>query len=153
MSEINELYQELILDHYARPRHRGPLPGANREAEGYNPLCGDQVRLRLVVDDGVIRDIAFEGGGCAISTAAASVMAEAVLGKTVDDALALFDQMMPALTGTADLPADADPSGKLAAFAGVRDYPMRVKCATLAWHTLHEALAGADATAAAATEA
>ena len=147
MSEINELYQELILDHYAHPRHRGPLPAANRTGEGYNPLCGDQIRLRLVVDDDVIRDIAFEGAGCAISTAAASVMAEAVLGRTVDEALALFDQVMPVLTGTGELPAGADPSGKLAAFAGVRDYPMRVKCATLAWHTLRAALADAGGTA------
>ena len=142
MSDLDDLYQELILDHYAHPRHRGPLAGANREAEGYNPLCGDQIRLRLVVEDDVIRDIAFEGAGCAISTAAASVMAEAVQGKAVGEALALFEQMLPALTGAGELPPTADPTGKLAAFAGVRDYPMRVKCATLAWHTLHEALAG-----------
>ncbi len=147
MSDIDDLYQELILDHYAHPRHHGPLADANREAEGYNPMCGDQIRLRLVVDEAVIRDIAFEGAGCAISTAAASVMAEAVLGKTVDEALALFAQMLPALTGAAELPPEADPSGKLAALAGVREYPMRVKCATLAWHTLHEALAGTGAQA------
>jgi len=140
MSDLQDLYQELILDHYAHPRHFGPLPGANREAEGYNPLCGDQVQLRLRVEDGVIREAAFEGGGCAISTASASVMSDAITGMRVDDALALFEQIIPVLTGEAELPPDADPSGKLAAFAGVRDYPMRVKCATLAWHTLHAAL-------------
>lgn len=140
MSDMQDLYQELILDHYAHPRHFGPLPAANRRAEGYNPLCGDQVQLRLRVEEGIIREAAFEGGGCAISTASASVMADTVTGMAIDEALELFRQIISALTGDAELSAEADPSGKLSAFAGVRDYPMRVKCATLAWHTLHAAL-------------
>jgi nitrogen fixation NifU-like protein len=137
---VDDLYQELILDHYAHPRHFGRLANANRRAEGYNPLCGDQVHLELRVEDGVIVDVAFEGSGCAISTAAASLMAEAVAGASEAEALRLRDQLLATVTAAEDEPADVDALGKLAALAGVRNYPMRVKCATLAWHALREAL-------------
>lgn len=143
MFELADLYQEIILDHSRHPRNFGPLPGANRAAEGYNPLCGDRTAVRLKVEDGVIEDIAFEGAGCAISTASASVLTEAVRGKTVAEAEALFDRLIDMLTGGpehAELVA-ADPElGSVAAFVGVSAYPSRVKCATLAWHALHRAL-------------
>jgi nitrogen fixation NifU-like protein len=140
MTDLNDLYQEIILDHYAHPHHFGPLADANREAEGYNPLCGDQVHLRLRVEGERIADLAFEGSGCAISTASASAMTDAVAGQSVADALALQGRMLAVLTGADEDPAHLDDLGELAAFAGVRNYPMRVKCATLAWHALREAL-------------
>ena len=136
-SELRELYQDIILDHNRRPRNFGALPAASHRAEGHNPLCGDQVAVAVQLDGEVIRDIAFEGSGCAISTASASLMTEAVRGKTVEEALRLFGRFHAVLTGAA--PAD-DELGKLAALEGVREYPMRVKCATLAWHTLKAAL-------------
>lgn len=139
MSELTDLYQDVILDHNRRPRNFGALEGANRSAQGHNPLCGDEIDVTLEVRDGVVEGIAFQGSGCAISTASASLMTEAVKGKTVAEAEALFEHFHTLLTG------DGEPGeelGKLAAFAGVREFPMRVKCATLAWHTLHAALAG-----------
>src|SRR5262249_37978608 len=122
-------------------RNFGALPAANRTAEGSNPLCGDQVKVFLQLDGDVIRGITFEGAGCAISTASASLMTEALAGKTVEEARALFDRFHELLTV-----GEGDPEtlGKLAGFSGVREFPMRVKCATLAWHTLKAALAGAD---------
>lgn len=147
MTDLNDLYQEIILDHYAHPHHFGPLADANREAEGYNPLCGDQVHLRLRVEGERIADLAFEGNGCAISTASASAMTDAVAGHSVADALALQERVLAVLTGADEDPAHLDELGELAAFAGVRNYPMRVKCATLAWHALREALAGNGAQA------
>ena len=140
MSELRELYQELILDHNRRPRNFQKLAGANRTAEGYNPLCGDQITVYLRLEDGVVRDVSFQGSGCAIATAATSMMTESVKGKTAAEAAALFKAFHTMVT--ADLGTALDPLdlGKLAAFAGVREFPIRVKCATLPWHTLRAAL-------------
>jgi nitrogen fixation NifU-like protein len=141
MAELRELYQELIVDHGRRPRNFGPLPDANRHAEGFNPLCGDQIRLHLKIRDGVIEDARFEGVGCAISTASASLMTEALKGRSEADAMALFDGFHALVTGT-PAAAHAVPLGKLAVLGGVTAFPTRVKCATLAWHTLQAALKG-----------
>ncbi|QID16163.1 SUF system NifU family Fe-S cluster assembly protein [Nitrogeniibacter mangrovi] len=144
MADLRGLYQELILDHGRRPRNFGPLPEANRDAEGVNPLCGDQLHLHLKVEDGRIVDLRFDGHGCAISTASASLMTQALKGRTVAEAEALFDAFHALMTGT---PApDAAPLGKLEVLAGVREFPTRIKCATLAWHTLAAALHGGDET-------
>lgn len=137
MSDLRELYQEVILDHNRRPRNFGKLEHANRLAEGYNPLCGDRVSVFLQVEDGRIRDISFQGSGCAISTASASLMTEALRGCSVDEARALFHGFHGLVT-TGE--ADAGALGKLAVLAGVREYPIRVKCATLAWHAAQAAL-------------
>lgn len=142
MSDLRDLYQELILDHNRRPRNFGPLAEANRSARGVNPLCGDKVAVHLQVEDGQVKDIRFEGTGCAISIASASVMTECLKKQTREGALGLFERfhrMVAADDGAGSPPPDM---GKLAAFAGVRDYPARVKCATLAWHTLRAALDG-----------
>jgi nitrogen fixation NifU-like protein len=142
MNELRDLYQEVILDHNRRPRNFGALPGANRHAEGYNPLCGDKVTVFLDVEDGRIRDVSFQGSGCAISTASASLMTEALKGRTVAAARELFDDFH-ALVTTGE--GEGSPElGKLAVFSGVREFPMRVKCATLAWHTLLAALEEKD---------
>jgi nitrogen fixation NifU-like protein len=144
MSDLRELYQEVILDHNRRPRNFGELPAANRRAEGHNPLCGDQITLFLDVAAGTIRDLAFQGSGCAISTASASLMTEALKGRTVEEARTLFRGFHELVTTGAPAAGEAAGStpdlGKLAVFSGVREYPMRVKCATLAWHTLKAAL-------------
>ena len=143
--ELRDLYQEVILDHNRRPRNFGTLPDANRSAEGNNPLCGDRVTVYLRVEDDRVRGISFQGSGCAISTASASLMTEALRGRTVAEAHALFDGFRALVTqGT-----DAGELGKLAVFTGVREFPIRVKCATLAWHTLEAALAAPGASAAA----
>lgn len=142
MNDLRSLYQEIILDHYKRPRHHGVATGANREADGFNPLCGDKVRITLAMKDGTIEDVAFEGEGCAISTASASLMTEALHGKSEGEARELFQSFRRLLTGAEGV--DEEALGKLAALSGVRDYPMRVKCATLAWHTLQAALDKAD---------
>lgn len=140
MSELQELYQSLILDHNRSPRNFGPLDGADRHAEGYNPLCGDQVKVELKLEGDRVADIKFSGNGCAISKASASLMTTAVKGKTVAEAESLFKGFHGLVTGTA-VPADPKATlGKLAIFAGVAEFPVRVKCATLAWHTLHDAL-------------
>ncbi len=139
MSDLRDLYQEVILDHNRRPRNFGALAGANRSAVGFNPLCGDQLTLHLKVVDGVIEDVRFEGTGCAISTASASLMTEALKGKSEQEAQALFDGFHALLTGEAGSDA-AVPLGKLEVLSGVREFPVRVKCATLAWHTLQAAL-------------
>jgi nitrogen fixation protein NifU and related proteins len=136
MTDLRDLYQDVILDHNKRPRNFGPLSGANRQAEGHNPLCGDRVTVSLEMEGDRIKDIAFEGAGCAISTASASLMTEALKGKRVEEARALFQDFHELVTKGE---ADAD-VGKLAVLGGVREYPMRVKCATLAWHTLQAAL-------------
>ena len=140
MSDLSELYQELILDHNKRPRNRGALDGATCTASGHNPLCGDRIVLQLQVDGDRIVDARFEGAGCAISTASASMMTEAVRGRTVEEAEALLQVVRDALTSDRDAPIDEEALGKMAAFGGVREYPARVKCATLAWHTLEAAL-------------
>jgi nitrogen fixation protein NifU and related proteins len=140
MPDLRELYQQVILDHHKRPRNFRKMEGANRHAEGFNPLCGDRINLYLEVDErGVVRDIAFEGNGCAISTASASMMTESLKGKTEADARATFDRFHALVTG-AEGSADASDLGKLAVFSGVRDYPVRIKCAILCWHTLRAAL-------------
>ena len=140
--ELADLYRDVILDHNRAPRNFGPLEHANALAEGFNPLCGDQLTVRLDLADDRIENIRFEGQGCAISTASASLMTEAVKGKTREEALALFDRVHRLLTDDA---ADAEDLGKLAALSGVREYPARVKCASLCWHTLASALKSADA--------
>jgi len=140
MSELTDLYQEVILDHNRRPRNFGPLPDANRTAKGHNPLCGDKLTLYLKVDGDRITGISFEGSGCAISKASASLMTDAVKGQNVADADALFDRFHAMVKTPIDQPVDEDALGKLAVFSGVREFPMRVKCASLAWHTLHAAL-------------
>jgi nitrogen fixation NifU-like protein len=140
MFSPRELYQEIILDHGRRPRNFRPLPDASHSAEGKNPLCGDHVIVRLRYRGGIVEDVAFEGSGCAISTAAASTMSEAVKGKTRAEVDALFHEFHDLVTGKSV--AKVEELGKLAAFAGVSEFPMRVKCATLAWHTLQSALEG-----------
>ncbi len=146
MSDLTDLYQELILDHNRRPRNFGSLTEANRSARGVNPLCGDKVTVQLRVEDDEVKDIRFEGTGCAISIASASVMTESLKQRTCGDARDLFERFHR-MVAVDDGSASRSPEmGKLAAFAGVRDYPARVKCATLAWHTLRAALDG-DASA------
>jgi nitrogen fixation NifU-like protein len=140
MSELRELYQEVILDHNRRPRNFHALPDANRRAEGFNPLCGDRLTLFLKVEDEVIRDAAFQGSGCAISKASASLLTDAVKGRTVSEAAALFERFHRMVTSAPDSVEDFSDLGKLAVLAGVREFPVRVKCASLAWHTLKAAL-------------
>ena len=142
MSELTDLYQDIILDHCKRPRNFGQLAGADQVAEGYNPLCGDKVKIYVRRDGDRLAGVGFEGSGCAISTASASLLTEALAGKTLPEAQQLFAAVHAMLTGDPSRPAeDTERLGKLAALAGVREYPMRVKCATLAWHTLQAALA------------
>ncbi|HVP28770.1 MAG TPA: SUF system NifU family Fe-S cluster assembly protein [Myxococcota bacterium] len=150
MSDLRELYQSTILDHNKKPRNFRTLAPATHHADGFNPLCGDKVSVWIEVKDGVIRDVSFQGSGCAISTASASMMTESVKGKTLAEVETLFRRFHDVVTGE----IGAEPSddelealGKLAVFAGVREYPARVKCATLVWHALRAALAdgaGAD---------
>jgi nitrogen fixation NifU-like protein len=141
MSDLRELYQTTILDHNKKPRNFHKPDGANREANGWNPLCGDKVTVYLTVDDdGVVEDVGFQGSGCAISTASASMMTQVVKGKTVDEVLEVFDHFHELVAGPAAAESDQKALGKLTVFSGVREYPMRVKCATLAWHTLRSAV-------------
>ncbi len=139
MSELRELYQQVILDHNRKPRNFRKLEDANRTAEGYNPLCGDQITLAIRVEDGVVKDAAFQGSGCAISRAAASMMTASIIGKREEEVEALSRRMHAMLT-TETNGDTARAVGKLVVFAGVREFPSRVKCATLAWHTLDAAL-------------
>jgi len=139
MSDLRELYQEVILDHNKSPRNFRELEGADRHADGYNPLCGDKLALYLNLDGDVIADAAFLGSGCAISKASASLMTDAIKGKTVSEARQLFDQFHSMVTGT-EGPVESEALGKLAVLSGVRDFPTRVKCASLAWHTLCAAM-------------
>jgi nitrogen fixation NifU-like protein len=147
MSELRDLYQSVILDHNKKPRNYGALPNANRTAAGHNPLCGDKIRLHLDVEDDVVKDIRFEGSGCAISKASASLMTQAVKGKPLEEVQRLFDGFRELVTGASSREVDAHGLGKLAVFAGVRGFPTRVKCATLAWHTLRNAIEGSGETA------
>ena len=140
--ELNDLYRDVILDHNRRPRNFGGLDPADASVEGYNPMCGDRLTVRLRMADDRISDIRFEGQGCAISTASASLMTEAVKGKTRAEALQLFDRIHRLLTDDGSI--DAGELGKLAALSGVREFPARVKCASLCWHTLASALRSAD---------
>ena len=139
MSDLRELYQEVILDHNRSPRNFGRLEDPDFQADGYNPLCGDRLSIAVKVDDGVVTDVRFQGSGCAISQASASLMTEGIKGKTLDEARALFDRFRR-LVSDQTAPVDDPTLGKLTVFAGVRDYPARVKCATLAWHTLRAAV-------------
>jgi nitrogen fixation NifU-like protein len=147
MSDLSDLYQEVILDHNRRPRNFGVLEGANRHAHGHNPLCGDKLTVSLRLDDATVTDIRFEGSGCAISKASASLMTDAVKGRAVSDILRLFDRFHAMVTAPPDRDVEIDDLGKLAALAGVREFPVRVKCASLAWHTLKAALSAAGETA------
>ncbi len=138
---VHDLYEETILDHSKRPRNCHAMDDANRKAEGYNPLCGDKLKLYLKVEDDIVKDVSFVGSGCAISTASASLMTETLKGKTRAEALKILDRFHDLLT--TDTPVSKE-LGKLVVFCGVRDYPARVKCATLAWHTLKSALDNDD---------
>jgi nitrogen fixation protein NifU and related proteins len=140
--ELNDLYRDVILDHNRQPRNFGALDPADASVEGFNPMCGDHLTLRLRLNQDTISDIRFDGQGCAISTASASLMTEAVKGKSRSEALKLFDRVHQLLTDDAAPPADE--LGKLAALSGVREYPARVKCASLCWHTLASALKSTD---------
>ena len=142
MSELSDLYQEVILDHNRKPRNFRVIDPATASQEGYNPLCGDRLKLYLNVEGGVITDVAFQGSGCAISKASASLMTDALKGKSVGEARALFDQFHAMITSNPDVPAPD--MGKLSALAGVREFPTRVKCASLAWHTMKAAVAHED---------
>ena len=141
-SELRELYQQVILDHNRKPRNFRRLAQPTRRAEGHNPLCGDHVSVEVKVEDGTIRDIAFQGSGCAISQAAASMMTGSLQGQTVAAAETLFGRFHRMLTEGGPEPEGTDALGKLAVFAGVREFPSRIKCATLPWHTAHAALSG-----------
>ena len=143
MSELRDLYQEVILDHNRRPRNWGAVEGANRKADGYNPLCGDRLKLTMKMDGDRIADVKFEGSGCAISKASASLMTDAVKGLTATEAEALFQKVHDMVTAPMEHGEFDSALGKLAVLSGVREFPARVKCATLAWHTMRSALEGA----------
>jgi nitrogen fixation NifU-like protein len=145
MSELRELYQSVILDHNRKPRNARVPEGASRSADGDNPLCGDKITVHVALEDGVVKDVGFVGEGCAISTASASLMTEAVKGRSTEEIQRLFEAFHQLVTSSPQEEPDADALGKLRVFGGVREFPMRVKCATLGWHTLRAALEGADA--------
>ena len=138
MSELTDLYQEVILDHNRRPRNFHVLADASHSAEGYNPLCGDRLTLFLKVADGRIEDVSFQGAGCAISKASASMMTDVLKGRTIAEANALFERFHRMVTTPPD--QGVEDMGKLSSLAGVREFPVRVKCASLAWHTFNAAL-------------
>ena len=140
MSDLRELYQDVILEHSKAPRNFRQLQSANHKAEGYNPLCGDHFTIYIDLEGDSIRDVSFEGSGCAISKASASMMTQSVKGKSKEEAVKLFEQFHKLVTGQPN--GDREDLGKLAVFAGVSEFPVRVKCATLAWHTLQAALEG-----------
>ena len=140
MSELNELYQQVILDHNKKPRNFHKMEDATKKSEGFNPLCGDRLMVYVHMEGDEVRDVSFEGSGCAISKASASMMTESVKGKSKAEIEALFKRVHQMLTAAPDASVDVKDLGKLAAFSGVREFPVRVKCATLAWHTLNSAL-------------
>lgn len=144
--DLRELYQEVILDHHKHPRNRGPLEDATASADGHNPLCGDTVTVHIKTDGEVVDDVRFEGSGCAISTASASMMTEALHGKSIDEVERLFRQFQAMVTAEGEPAEDVDLEGELGdlgVLAGVREHPVRIKCATLPWHTMIAALKGA----------
>lgn len=148
MSELDELYQEVILDHNRSPRNYRTMANANRKAQGYNPLCGDQVTVYVNLDEGIIKDISFQGSGCAISKASASMMTAELKGKTEAEAKELFENVHRMLTGESNKNGRQDGGvGKLAILSGVFKFPARVKCASLAWHTVNSALKGGEGVA------
>jgi len=140
VSDLRDLYQEVILDHTKKPRNFHKMEAATNSAKGHNPLCGDRLTVYLKLENDVVKDISFEGSGCAISTASASMMTESLKGKTKAEAEALFHRFHELLTGKSESTQEAPELGKLAVFSGVREFPVRVKCATLSWHTLRAAL-------------
>ncbi|PYS75186.1 MAG: SUF system NifU family Fe-S cluster assembly protein [Acidobacteria bacterium] len=140
MSELSELYQAVILDHNKKPRNFHKLENANRHAEGFNPLCGDQLNVYLQLEDDQVKEVSFEGSGCAISKASASMMTQAVKRKSKQEAETLFNEFHRMAMGELDVETEPNHLGKLTIFAGVRDFPARLKCATLSWHTMHAAL-------------
>jgi nitrogen fixation NifU-like protein len=140
MSELSELYQQVILDHNKKPRNFHKLESANRSAEGFNPLCGDQLTVYVSLEDDAVKEISFEGSGCAISKAAASMMTQAVKGKSKQEAEQLFNEFHGMVTGALDEENTTNSLGNLKIFSGVREFPVRVKCASLPWHTMHAAL-------------
>ncbi len=140
MTELSELYQQVILDHNKKPRNFRKLEGATHQAEGHNPLCGDQLTVYLDLENDAVKDVSFEGSGCAISKAAASMMTQAVKGKTKPEVVRLFDEFHGMVTGELDEDTTPNHLGHLKIFAGVREFPVRVKCATLSWHTLNAAM-------------
>lgn len=142
--DLQSLYHEIIVDHNRRPRNFRRIENPTRTSEGHNPLCGDKIKLYVELEDGVIRDVSFEGSGCAISMASASLLTERLKGRSEAEAEELFSEMQRLLTSDTEEEVDTDKLGKLASLGGVRAYPSRVKCATLSWHTLHAALAGED---------
>jgi nitrogen fixation protein NifU and related proteins len=144
MSELNDLYQEVILEHNKNPRNFREIENADRTADGNNPLCGDALRVYVALEDDKVKDVAFKGSGCAISKASASMMTQVVKGKTREEAEVLFDEFHRMVTGNLDIEQDENHLGKLKIFAGVLEFPARVKCASLSWHTLHAALHGED---------
>ncbi len=144
MEGLRDLYQEVILDHNKNPRNYHKPAGANRMADGRNPLCGDHYTIYLEVHDDIVVDVAFEGSGCAISKASASIMSQEMKGKTVAEVEKIFQLFHKVVTGEEDAMDHLDELGKLAAFAGVAEFPIRVKCATLAWHAMHSALNAKD---------
>jgi nitrogen fixation NifU-like protein len=148
MADLRDLYQEVILDHHKKPRNFHRIEHANRRADGFNPLCGDKLSVYMQIEDGVIKNIGFIGTGCAISTASASMMTESLKGKTEAEARALFERFHRLVTNHSEPQPDPAAMGKLAVFSGVREYPVRVKCATLAWHTMRAALEGRKETVA-----
>jgi nitrogen fixation NifU-like protein len=141
MSELRDLYQEVILDHHKRPRNYRAMEDATRHAQGHNPLCGDRVTIFVRMTGDRVEDVSFQGSGCAISKASASLMTDALKGATVAEVDALFEQFQSMVTSSPDADVDLDALGKLAVFAGVREFPSRVKCASLAWHALKTAVA------------
>jgi nitrogen fixation NifU-like protein len=144
MSELSDLYQEVILEHNKNPRNFREIENADRTAEGHNPLCGDQLKLYLTMDNDTVKDVAFKGSGCAISKASASMMTQVIKGKNREEAEVLFDEFHRMVLGEMDEEAEENRLGKLKIFAGVREFPARVKCASLSWHTLHAALNNED---------
>ena len=144
MSELSELYQQVILDHNKKPRNFRKLEGANRTAEGFNPLCGDQLTVYLELEDEVVKDVSFEGSGCAISKAAASMMTQIVKGKTKQEVEDIFGEFHKMVTGELDEEKTPNNLGRLTIFSGVREFPARVKCASLSWHTMRAALNGEE---------
>ena len=144
MSQLSDLYQEVILEHDKNPRNFREIEDADKTADGKNPLCGDALRVYVAMDGDTIADVAFKGSGCAISKASASMMTQAVKGKTKDDAEVIFDEFHRMVTGELDIETDENELGKLKIFSGVLEFPARVKCASLSWHTLHAALQGEE---------
>ncbi len=144
MSELNDLYQEVILDHNKNPRNFREMKTANYKADGHNPLCGDQLKVFLQMEDDKVKDVSFVGSGCAISKASASMMTQAVKGKTKEETDKMFTEFRQMVTGELDEETEENSLGKLKIFAGVREFPARVKCASLSWHTVHAALHGEE---------